>query len=71
MLAETEGLALAEVLLGVTTAGLEDAELAIELWLAEMLDDEAIEALLETTEELVMLLDSEDDAEELMLEGKA
>lgn len=70
MLAETEGLALAEVLLGVTTAGLEDAELAIELWLAEMLDDEAIEALLETTEELVMLLDSEDDAEELMLEGK-
>lgn len=70
MLAETEGLALAEELLGVTTGGLEDAELAIELWLAEMLDDEAIEALLETTEELVMLLDSEDDAEELMLEGK-
>lgn len=70
MIADVEGLALAEVLLEVTTAALEDAELEVELRLAEMLDDEAVEALLETTEELVMLLDSEDDAEELVLDGK-
>jgi len=35
-----------------------------------MLDDETLDALLETTEELVMLLDSEDDAEGLMLDEK-
>lgn len=70
MLADIEGLSLAEVLLGVMTAELEDTELEDELWLAEMLDDEALEALLETTEELIMLLESEDDAEELILDGK-
>ena len=68
---DTEGLALAEVLLGVMTAELEDTELTVELWLAEMLDDEALDALLETAEELVTLLDSEDDAEGLMLDEKA
>lgn len=70
MLAEVEGLALAEVLLGVMTAEFEDTELTDELWLAEMLDDEAVEALLDMTEELVALLDSEDDTEGLTLDGK-
>lgn len=52
------------------TAELDDTELMVELWLAEMLDDEALDALLETAEELVMLLDSEDDAEGLILDEK-
>lgn len=68
--ADVEELALAEELLGVMTAALEVIELADELWLAETLGDEAIEALLEMTEELTRLLESEGDPEELVLDGK-
>jgi hypothetical protein len=67
---DVEGLALAEELLGVVTAALEVIELADELWLAETLDDEAIEALLDVTEELIRLLESEGDPEALVLDGK-
>jgi hypothetical protein len=52
------------------TAALEVIELADELWLAETLDDEAIEALLDVTEELIRLLESEGDPEALVLDGK-
>jgi hypothetical protein len=51
---DIEGLALAEVLLAVVTTTLEDTKLVDGLWLAEMLDDELIEGLLDMNEELTL-----------------
>jgi hypothetical protein len=80
---DVEGLALAEVLLTAVMVALEDTELADGLWLAEMLDDELIEGLLEMDEELTLdgkpwvlleetlatvWLDEEDEAVRLGLE---
>ena len=65
---EVEETALAEVLLAIVAV--EDTELADELRLTETLDDEAMEALLDTIEEPIELLDSEEAAEELVLEGR-
>jgi hypothetical protein len=80
---DVEGLALAEVLLTAVMVALEDTELADGLWLAELLDDELIEALLEANEELTLdgkpwvlleetlatvWLDEEDEAVRLRLE---
>jgi hypothetical protein len=80
---DVEGLALAEVLLTAVMVAPEDTELADGLWLAEMLDDELIEGLLEMDEELTLdgkpwvlleetlatvWLDEEDEAVRLGLE---
>lgn len=65
---DVEKLELAEVLLATETTALEVTELVDELWLAEVLSDELLEALFAEIEELVKLLVSEDDAEGLMLD---
>jgi len=70
---DVETFELAEVLLTTETTALEATELVDELWPAEVLSDETLEALeapFEEIEELTELLIGEDDAEGLTLDGE-
>jgi hypothetical protein len=73
---DVETFELAEVLLTTETTALEATEPVDELWPAEVLSDETLEALealeapFEEIEELTELLIGEDDAEGLTLDGK-